>query len=153
MLYCPRWCGAGVGLGCALGALVYSGVEIGKAIFDAHSLLVASLLIVLGYQSLLFAGFTKVFAIGERLMPPDPKTDFWVRWATLERGFALGALTFVAGVALIFAEAWTWMTRDFGALDYAQTMRVVIPGVMLATLGFQTVFASFFLSILGMRRK
>ena len=33
------------------------------------------------------------------------------------------------------------------------TMRVVIPGFALAALGFQTILSSFFVSILGMRRK
>lgn len=158
MLYCPRWLFVVPGmlmlaLGLGLGGLVYGRVPVGPAVFDAHTLLVASLMIVLGYQSLLFAGFTKVFAIGERLMPPDKRMDSWFRWASLERGFALGACAFLAGIFLIFGAAWSWMSHDFGRLDYSQTMRVVIPGMTLATLGFQTVFASFFLSILGMRRK
>jgi hypothetical protein len=38
-------------------------------------------------------------------------------------------------------------------LDYARTMRLVVPGATLVALGFQTVFSSFFVSILGMRRK
>ena len=38
----------------------------------------------------------------------------------------------------------------FGALDPRTTMREVIPAVVLLALGVQTVFASFFLSILGM---
>jgi hypothetical protein len=38
-------------------------------------------------------------------------------------------------------------------LDYAYTMRFVVPGATLVALGFQTVFSSFFVSILGMRRK
>lgn len=158
MLYCPRWLYAVPGLimagmGGVLAAMVYGRVAIGSAVLDAHTLLVASLLIVLGYQSMLFGGFTKVFAIGERLMPPDQRTAFWVRWATLERGFAVGLTSFLAGVGLIAWAAWAWMNRDFGHLDYAETMRVVIPGVTLATVGFQTIFASFFLSILAMRRK
>jgi hypothetical protein len=32
-------------------------------------------------------------------------------------------------------------------------MRWVIPGATLATLGFQTILSSFFVSILGMKRK
>ena len=39
--------------------------------FDAHTLLFASLAILCGYQSVLFAIFTKTFAIGEGLMPED----------------------------------------------------------------------------------
>jgi hypothetical protein len=41
---------------------------------------------------------------------------------------------------------------DFGDLDYAVTMRLVIPGVTLAVLGVQTVLTSFFLAIFRMDR-
>jgi hypothetical protein len=42
---------------------------------------------------------------------------------------------------------------EFGALDYGRTMRVVIPAVTSVVLGFQTVMASFFISVLRLRRK
>jgi len=37
--------------------------------------------------------------------------------------------------------------------DYSRTMRIVIPAALCLTLGAQTIFASFFLSVLGMRRR
>jgi hypothetical protein len=46
-----------------------------------------------------------------------------------------------------------WRLVSFGNLEYARTMRLVVPGVTLTALGFQTVLSSFFISILGMRRK
>ena len=46
-----------------------------------------------------------------------------------------------------------WATTGWGHLDYPSTMRVVIPGVAMAALGFQTILSSFFISILGMRRR
>jgi hypothetical protein len=46
-----------------------------------------------------------------------------------------------------------WWAVDFGRLEYAQTMRFVIPGVTLTMLGFQTILNSFFASILLMRRR
>jgi hypothetical protein len=46
-----------------------------------------------------------------------------------------------------------WRRASFGPLHYATTMRIVIPGTTLGALGFQTVLSSFFLSILGMRRR
>ena len=56
------------------------------------------------------------------------------------------------GVGLIAEVAWSWWSRSFGPLDYPSTMRVVIPGVTMAALGFQTMLSSFFISILGLRR-
>jgi hypothetical protein len=45
-----------------------------------------------------------------------------------------------------------WWEVGFGPLDYPATMRWVIPGAMFVTVGFQTVLASFFASMLGLRR-
>lgn len=158
MLYCPRWLFlvpgfASIGFGAVLGLLVYAGISLGGAVLDAHSLLVGMLAIIIGYQSVLFAGLTKVFAVGEHLIPPDLRTEFWVRFASLERGIFFGGAAFVCGLGLILFAAFGWMVSNFGRLDYASTMRVVIPGVGLAALGFQTILGCCFLSILSMRRK
>src|SRR5438093_1276452 len=60
---------------------------------------------------------------------------FSPRWLFLYPGIALFGLGLVVGV---------------GSLDPRLTMREVIPAAVLLTLGVQTVFASFFLSILGL---
>ena len=52
-------------------------------------------------------------------------------------------------IALAFKE---WSAVNFGALDYSYTMRLVIPGVTLAAIGFQTVLSSFFMSVLAIKR-
>ena len=70
LMYSPRWLflvpGALLILLGAVGyALAMPGVRIGRVTFDAHTLLFASLAILAGYQSILFAVFTKTFAISE----------------------------------------------------------------------------------------
>jgi hypothetical protein len=57
------------------------------------------------------------------------------------------------GLALLVVAVNQWRLTDFGSLDYAPTMRLVVPGVTLTALGFQTMLSSFFASILGMRRR
>jgi len=57
------------------------------------------------------------------------------------------------GLTLLGGAVHQWANVDFGALNYAHTMRWVIPGVMLTALGFQTILSSFFGSLLGMRRR
>ena len=59
----------------------------------------------------------------------------------------------VAGLTLLGGAVYQWQSVDFGNLDYAYTMRWVIPGATLTALGFQTILSSFFISILGTRRK
>jgi glycosyltransferase involved in cell wall biosynthesis len=121
--------------------------------FDVHTLLFASLAIICGYQSILFAVFTKVFAITEKLLPEDPRMTRLFAIFNLEKGLLGGALMTFIGLALLVAAINQWRVASFGPLNYDRTMRWVIPGVTLFVLGFQTILSSFFLSILGMQRR
>jgi len=158
LLYSPRYLFlAPGGLLIALGLLGYGlalpAVTIWGATLDAHTLLFSSLALICGYQSILFAVFTKVFAITEGLLPKDSRIRLLSRIVTLERGALGGAVGVLGGVLLLLLAVARWAAEDFGRLDYASTMRLVVPGVTLTALGFQTVLSSFFLSILRMRRR
>jgi hypothetical protein len=137
-----------VGYGLAL-----PGVMIRQATFDAHTLLFASLAILCGYQSVLFALFTKTFAMNEGLMPADRRIMRFFELVNLEKGLLAGLAALLSGSALLLAAVHQWWQVDFGHLDYSHTMRWVIPGATLAALGFQTLLSSFFVSILGMHRR
>jgi glycosyltransferase involved in cell wall biosynthesis len=158
LMYCPRWLftipgGVLVFLGMVGYAVAMPGLRLGGVVFDAHTLLFASLAILCGYQSILFAIFTKTFAISGGLMPEDPQLARFFKIVNLERGLILSAATILVGIILLAAAINQWRLASFGTLDYAQTMRLVVPGVTLTALGFQTMLSSFFVSILGMRRR
>ena len=72
---------------------------------------------------------------------------------TLERGLLAAVVALCGGVVLLLIAINTWRLHNFGPLDYAQTMRLVIPGATLTALGFQTILSSFFISILRMHRR
>jgi len=158
LMYSPRWLFLVPGtvlilLGLAGYALAMPAVSFGRVTFDAHTLLFASLAILSGYQLVLFAIFTKTFAINEGLMPPDPRMDRFFRVMNLERGLLLGVAALIAGAVLLLAAVNQWRLAGFGRLDYPRTMRLVVPGATLGALGVQTIFAAFFTSILGMARR
>jgi len=96
-----------------------------------------------------FAVFTKVFAMQRGFHPPNPRYNAMFRYVSLETGLVVGALMLVVGVAALLVAVVSWQAGRFGALDPQLTMREVIPAAVLLTLGVQTIFASFFLSILG----
>ena len=121
--------------------------------FDAHTLLFASVAILCGYQSILFAIFSKTFAVTEGLMPSDPRLDRFFTIVDLERGLLAGTTSLAVGLVLLLGAVNQWRLHDFGELVYAETMRWVVPGATLTALGFQTILSSFFVSILGMRRR
>lgn len=154
----PRWLFVYPGLLLlALGALGFGvampGLTFFGATFDAHTLLFASLALTVGYQAVLFGWLARTLAAREGFLP-ETKLLGWLRNAvSLERGLLFGSLTTAAGVALLLAAVWQWKSVGFGRLDYAHTMRWVIPGVTLTALGFQTVIASFFVAVLGSYRR
>jgi hypothetical protein len=86
-------------------------------------------------------------------MPEDPFMDRFYELVNLEKGLIVGAAALIIGIALLLAAINQWRMADFGRLDYSHTMRWVIPGATLTALGFQTILSSFFVSILGMRRR
>jgi hypothetical protein len=137
-----------VGFGVAMPAMTLFG-----ATFDAHTLLFASLALMVGYQSVLFGWLARTLAAREGFLP-ETRLLAWLREAlSLERGLVLGLVTLLAGIGLLLAAVAQWQAAGFGRLDYAHTMRWVIPGVTLTALGFQTVLASFFVAVLGWYRR
>ena len=158
LMYCPRW--LFLIPGCvlmALGVFGYAvalpGVRIRGVAFDAHTLLFASLAILCGYQAVIFHILAKTFAIGEGLLPEDAAMTRLFRTITFERGLLAAVAALVVGMSLLLLAVNQWRVVDFQALDYARTMRVVVPGVTATALGFQTVMSSFLVSLLGMRRR
>jgi glycosyltransferase involved in cell wall biosynthesis len=158
LLYSPRWLFLYPGLLLMiLGAVVSGWLLVGPRVvdgitLDVHTFLYAAIAIVIGYQTVIFAIFTKVFAITERLLPEDPRLKTLFRYIKLETGILAGVLLLVAGISLSVYALSFWSSRSFGPLDPSQTLRLVIPAVTLIALGLQTVLSSFFLSILGLER-
>src|SRR5262249_14439422 len=124
LTHSPRWLFLYPGsILIALGFLGYAiampGLTVGGVTFDAHTLLFASLAILLGYQSILFAILTKTFAIGEGLLPMDRRVTRFSEVFNLERGLEVGAAAFFTGVSLLVLAINQWRAHDFGRLDYA----------------------------------
>ncbi|MEZ4457099.1 MAG: glycosyltransferase family 2 protein [Gemmatimonadales bacterium] len=158
LLFSPRWLFLVPGailmlLGLIGYGLGFPRMSLGRATFDVNTLLFASLGIILGYQSIVFAFMTRVFGTVEGFMPEDPRLTKLYQVLNLERGLVLGLLATLAGFGFLAAAVAIWVEADFGQLDYARVMRIVIPGVTLAALGVQTVLSSFFFSILGLARR
>ena len=159
LLYSPRWLFIMPGLllmlaGAVVGGRLLAGpVVIGPVTFDVHSLLYSALAILVGFQSLAFGLFTKIFAIGEGLLPKDPRLSRMFKYLTLEVGLAAGALLVGAGVVGTGVAIWAWGRTGFGPLETGRTLRAVIPAGLAVTLGIQVILTSFFLSVLGLRTR
>jgi hypothetical protein len=118
-----------------------------------HTLLYGAMAILVGFQAIAFAVFTKIFAVSEGLLPEDPRLNKLFRWVNLELGLIVGGVIMLTGIVGSVYALTSWGERSFGPLDSSQTLRTVIPAVTCLTLGCQIIFSSFFLSVLGLRRR
>lgn len=159
LLFSPRWLFLYPGLGLMLLGLVVGmwllpgPRRFGRMNFDAQTLLYAGMAILLGFQAVIFAVFTKVFAISEGLLPPDDRFRKALRHITLEGGLAAGIILSLFGLGLSLYAVGVWGEARFGALNPAQTLRLIIPAVVSLTLGCQIILSSFFLSVLDLKRR
>jgi len=159
LLYSPRWLFLYPGivlfvLGAILSLLLLPGpLTVGSVTLDYHTLLFGAMAILIGFESINFAVFTKLFGITEHLLPEDPDLNNLFRYVTLETGLVLGTLLILSGAGTWIFGLNYWRNHHFGPLDPDKTLRIVIPGFVSLTLGVQIVLSSFFLSVLGMGRK
>jgi len=152
LLYSPRWLFLYPGAILALVGLVASAALLPTP--RVHTLVYAAMLVIIGFQTIVFAAFTKIFAINEGLLPPDRRLDRVFRVVTLEVGLVLCVVMVAAGIAGSLYALAVWEQTAFGALDASSlAMRIVIVSSSAIALGVQVILSSFFFSILGLRRR
>jgi len=158
LIYSPRWLFLVPGLllsalGIFLtGRLSFADFRIGAVEFNVGTLTMAGMAVVVGFQLVAFAFFTKVFAIAEGLLPEDPKLTRVFSIFTLEKGIIAGVVVLLAGILLFLRALWLWKQADFGLLPSTEeNLRRLIPAATLMILGIQGVFSSFFMSVLGLK--
>ena len=159
LLYSPRWLFLYPGMilflvGLVLGGVLLAGpIQIGEHALDVSALVYAMAAVLIGFQAILFAAFSRAFVANEGLMPPSPGMQKAFKVLNLERGLLIGLLLLIAGVALAIYGFIHWGSSDFGALDARDAIRLAVPAATLSVLGFETIMGSFFLSILGLSRR
>jgi glycosyltransferase involved in cell wall biosynthesis len=157
LLFSPRWLFFVPGLFLSLlgivlgGALAVQNIAVGGIVLNVGTLMMACMAVIVGFQLVAFAFFTKVFAIAEGLLPDDPKFSRVFNFFNLEKGILSGVAVLLAGILWFLRAVWIWRQHDYGTLDYEQNLRHLIPAATLIVLGVQTVFSSFFMSALGLK--
>jgi hypothetical protein len=158
LLFSPRWLFlipgiALLALGLLIGAAVVPGpLTIGNVAFDVDTLVGASAMVVIGFQAVQFALFTKIYASAEGFLPQDRWAKRVLRVWSLERGLVMGALLGLAGLVGAFVSISEWKIASFGPLDPTHSLRLMVPSATALVVSCQVIFGTFFMSILGIRR-
>lgn len=114
-----------------------------------HPLFLSSLLVIVGYQLILFAGFARTYAI-THLGDKDSFLEPLYRKITIEKaGFAGIFLSLVGAIIYLFIFV-KWVRSGFGSLDEIKNS---IAALTFVTLGIQTFFGAFMFSILGIKER
>jgi len=158
LMLSPRWTflAPGVALGAAglLGTLlVLLRVSLAGIVFDAHTLLVSMVALLVAAQLGCFALLAKTFAASEGILPKDSRVDQFARRCSLERTLWFSGSLVLGGIGVVVWKSLDWASEGFGALDYSQTMRWIVPAVGAIALGFQFAFSGFLLSVLRLARR
>jgi glycosyltransferase involved in cell wall biosynthesis len=129
--------------------LYFLNPEIFGITFYFHPMFVSSLLVIIGYQLMIFSLFAKTYAINN-LKEKNPLIERIYKKITIEKASIFGFLLILAGISIYLIILIKWLNTNFGSLNQVENS---ILALTLIILGVQTIFSSFMLSILGIKRK
>ena len=136
-------------LGALIQGIVFTETEVLGRLWDLHTLITGSLLIIVGTQVVALG--VCAHAYGTVFMNDrDPWFDRLRAHFRLEHGLLLGFLVTLAGLIAAGIILVEWVEGGFGDLSEE---RLAIVAVTLTTMGIQIFFSSFLVSILGLRRR
>ncbi len=122
---------------------------LGRA-WDYHPLIFAAAAVILGYNLVLFDVVGKSYSMAAGFAREDQWLKPLRRWFSLEKGLLVGSLAWFAGAAMEGAIVYRWIMSGLGPL---MAVRPGVVGVALMSVGAQTVFASFLISLMQIRRQ
>jgi len=157
LLYSPKWLFLFPGIIMMVFGFLFSvllimnPIQISTVTFDVHTLLYATSILLIGFQFVVFYGFTKVFAVTQNLLPKSNRYNSLFKYINLEKGLILGFITTLIGVVLSIYGLSLWSKNNYGVLEVRTTLRIIIPAVTTIIIGVQIILFSFFFSILGLK--
>jgi len=113
-----------------------------------HPMFLSSLLLIVGYQAMIFALFAKIYTVNHL----GEKSLFMVKFLrlfTLEKASFGGGLLVLSGLAIAVLIFSNWIKSGFASLEEAPNF---ILSLTLLVLGIQTIFSAFMMSILGIKK-
>jgi glycosyltransferase involved in cell wall biosynthesis len=118
--------------------------------WDVHTMIFASLAVLLGSQIILLGLCARFFSLTEELDGEQDRLLGWLsRTFTLERGLLCGFLILLPSLAVDGAIFLSWVSVHFGPLA---EVRPAIFATTLLALSMQIIFGSFFLSLLQFKK-
>ncbi|MFW5881430.1 MAG: glycosyltransferase family 2 protein [Roseicyclus sp.] len=149
LTFAPRWLFFYPGLALlALGTVMFAAlltgpVAVGGMTFDIASLILASALILIGFQLTGFFALARLHTVRTGLLPASPRFARVAGWISVDRACQIGGLFLLAGIVAALGAVVVWSRAGFGDLDPGMIARPAAFSVVTAALGVQTIMAGF----------
>ena len=131
-------------LGILGGVWGYLGSSFGPVTLGAHTMLGSSLFIISGYQAVLMHLLS--LDLSQKLGMRSSENNTFLQKLIMYKWARICLLMLFSGVFLWGKVFLSWQATDFGSLDYAMTMKIVIPGATLISLSLEMIIFTFFRS-------
>ncbi len=118
---------------------------IGNVGLDIHPMILGNLLVILGFQILVFGLFAHIYAVVHGITERDRFADFFLKYNNLEAELIVGFLLFLGGLLIDVRIGYLWLASGFGELS---ELRNAILASTIMFIGIQLVFSALFLSVL-----
>ena len=115
--------------------------------FFVHPMFIFSLMLILAYQIILFGFFSKIYAINH-LGDKNKFIEKLFSIFNLEKGMLFSFILILLGIFIFLSIFLTWLNNGF--IDLSEIKRSII-ALTILVLGLQSFFATFMLSILGIK--
>ena len=147
LFYYPGLVFFGVGV-VSFAALMAGPVTIGTVSFDIASLILASALILTGFQMLCFYTLTRLFAVRFNLLPTSERYEKLRSKISVDNACILGGILLCVALFATLSGVFSWGATGFGDLDPSRIVRPAALAVVCASLGVQVITTGFLSSML-----
>lgn len=129
-------------------ALMFGPVSIGNVSFDVATMILASALILTGFQMVCFHVLTRIFAIRFNLLPKSARYERFRSKITVDNACIVGAILLFVAVIATLAGVFSWGATGFGDMVASDIVRPAAMSVVCASLGVQVITTGFLSSML-----
>jgi len=156
LIHSPNWLFLYPGLvlsaiGLVLGIMIeVSPLYFFGAFLDINTLLYAAMMLIVGFNLILFHAYTKIYAIQAKFIKVEKS---FLSKINANNCALAGLFAVLVGLGISVVALVMWGREDFGGLDPQRFMRITIPAVTLILLGVQLLFSGFFVEILRIKTK
>ncbi|MBW2690799.1 MAG: glycosyltransferase family 2 protein [Deltaproteobacteria bacterium] len=126
--------------------LIWAPLNLWDTGLGIHSMIAGCLLTIVGYQVVFLGLFAKIYGVRHSLRGHDRTTEFIAAHLSLERVVMMGLAIFFTGCTFILCLFWNWAKSGYVNLPLVEHDIVLLTMVVI---GLQTIFYSFFLSVIA----